>query len=254
MTRRLWNAALLAITLTVRLDAETLPIGTVMDARVRTLIYNENQVYKLVAYYGYQIDIELAPAEEIRTVAAGDTVGWQIVSAGQHLFIKPMASGARTNLSVITSRHTYVFDLVSQAVSDRRDMAYLVRFKYPQTSVLVAPHGVPISGNPGAFNFSYRMKGSKSVRPSRVFDDGLFTFFQFDHPRNRDLPAIFWVGADGKENLVNYRMEGNYVVVERLGDQFVLRSGNDRGTVTNKRRLEPPATTDEMTLGGDSHE
>ena len=50
---------------------ESTPQGTVLDSRVRTLVFNENQVYKIAAYYGYQIDIELADNEEVRTVAAG---------------------------------------------------------------------------------------------------------------------------------------------------------------------------------------
>jgi type IV secretion system protein VirB9 len=180
----------------------------------------------------------LADNEEIRTVAAGDTVGWQIVSAGQHLFIKPMASNARTNLSVITSRRTYLFDLAAQSVSDKWDMTYLVKFQYPQSNIFLTSRAASSKDNPAAFNFDYKIKGSKGIRPSRVFDDGLFTFFQFANPRQMDLPAIFWMSPDDKESLINYRMEGNYVVVERVGEMFILRSGNDRVTVTNKRRSD----------------
>jgi hypothetical protein len=32
-------------------------------------------------------------------------------------------------------------------------------------------------------------------------------------------------------------MKGQYVVVERVGEKFVLRSGNEKATVTN--RLQP---------------
>ena len=214
---------------------EVEPQGSVVDTRVRTLVYSDNQVYKLIAYYGYQTDIELAPNEEIRTVAAGDTVGWQIVTAGQHIFIKPMADHARTNMSVITSRRTYIFDLTSQAVSDRWNMTYLVRFKYPQANVFASqqPGRTTLKGA-GDLNFNYKIKGEKSIRPSRVFDDGQFTFFQFDNARRGDLPAIFYVGFDGQESLVNYRMDGNYVVVERLSDRFILRNGDDRVTITRR--------------------
>lgn len=62
-------------------SGESTPQGTLLDSRVRSLVFNENQVYKIAAYYGYQTDIELADNEDVRTVAAGDTVGWQIVSA-----------------------------------------------------------------------------------------------------------------------------------------------------------------------------
>jgi type IV secretion system protein VirB9 len=217
---------------------ESTPQSTLLDSRVRTLVFNENQVYKIASYYGYQIDIQLADNEEIRTVAAGDTVGWQIVSAGQHLFIKPMAPNARTNLSVITSKRTYLFELVAGSASHSADMAYLVRFKYPQRSVILSTRLGTKDGNAAAFNFNYKIKGDKSIRPSHVFDDGLFTFFQFSNARRTDLPAVFWVSPDGQESLVNYRMEGQYMVVERVGEKFVLRSGAEKAIVTNKFRLD----------------
>jgi type IV secretion system protein VirB9 len=217
---------------------ETAPQGTVVDARVRTLVYSDNQVYKITAYYGYQTDIELAANEDIRTVAAGDTVGWQIVTAGQHIFIKPMADQARTNMSVITSRRTYIFDLRAQAVSDRWDMTYLVRFKYPQASVFASQQpGRTTQRGAAELNFNYKVKGDKAIRPSRVFDDGQFTFFQFNNPRRSDLPAIFFLGLDGQESLVNYRMDGNYVVVERISEKYILRNGDEKVTVTKKEGL-----------------
>lgn len=239
MTEQSPLVTFLLLTAAACVFAESTPQGTLLDSRVRTLIFNENQVYRIAAYYGYQIDIELDGNEEVRTVAAGDTVGWQIVSAGQHLFVKPMAPNARTNLSVITSKRTYLFELVAESGSRRVDMAYLVRFKYPQGSVILSSRAGPKDGGGGAFNFTYKIKGDRSIRPSRVFDDGLFTFFQFSNPRQTDLPAIFWVSPDGKESLVNYRMKGPYMVVERVGEKFVLRSGDEKATVTNKLRHEP---------------
>ena len=232
--------------------AESVPRPTALDNRVRTLTYNENEVYKIVASAGYQMDIELADNEEVRTVAAGDTVGWQIVNAGQHLFIKPMAPNARTNLSVVTSRRTYLFDLEAESTRGRAGMTYMVRFKYPSTSGLVMSRPISPGKDPAAFNFDYKVKGAKSLRPRRVFDDGLFTFFQFDDPSRKDLPAIFWVTPDGKESLVNYRMEGAYVVVERVSDKFILRSGDDLATVTNKRRAETELAPN--AIDGDGHE
>ena len=104
------------------LSAESVPRGSVTDDRVKMLVYSANQVYKLVAYYGYQIDIQIADNEEIKTIAAGDSVGWQIVGAGQHIFIKPMANGARTNLSLVTNKRTYIFDLISRSPSDHGDI------------------------------------------------------------------------------------------------------------------------------------
>jgi type IV secretion system protein VirB9 len=214
---------------------EGIPRALATDRRVKLLVYNPNQVYKLVAYYGYQIDIQLAPDEETKTIAAGDSVGWQIVGAGQHIFIKPMAEGARTNLSIVTTKRTYIFDLRARPASDTGDMTYLISFRYADsngfTSIVMSAAG---KDGP-SFNLDYKISGSQNIAPLHVFDDGQFTYFQFD-PK-RELPAIFVVGADGKESLVNYRMEGSYVVVERLGDFYTLRIGKETATAINQRKL-----------------
>ncbi len=216
-------------------QAESLPQGTVTDSRVKLLVYNTNQVYKLVAYYGYQIDIQLADAEEIKTIAAGDSVGWQIVGSGQHIFIKPMANDARTNLSIITTKRTYIFDLSSRSPERRGTIAYLVRFRYPELDATSALVSSAANTYAPRFNFEYKISGSHAIEPRRVFDDGQFTYFQFD--RKLEMPAIFVVGPDGKEGLVNYRIEGPYVVVERLADFYTLRAGKQTATAINQSQL-----------------
>jgi len=215
--------------------AESLPRSSVTDDRVKVLVYSPNQVYKLIAYYGYQIDIQIADTEEIKTIAAGDSIGWQIVGAAQHIFIKPMADGARTNLSLVTNKRTYIFDLVSRSPSRHEDITYLIRFRYPETEAFASL--VPSASDKDGpnFNLNYKIAGAKDIQPQHVFDDGQFTYFEFDH--TRPLPAIFVVGSDGKESLINYRMEGVYVVVERLGDFFTMRSGKETATAINQKKL-----------------
>jgi type IV secretion system protein VirB9 len=217
------------------IHAESVPRATVTDDRVKLLVYSPNQVYRLVAYYGYQIDIQIGDAEEIKTIAAGDSIGWQIVGAGQHIFIKPMADGAPTNLSLVTNKRTYIFDLVARSPERRQDITYLIRFRYPETEAFASL--VPsAAGKDGPnFNLNYKIAGSKTIQPLHVFDDGQFTYFEFDHTLS--LPAIFVVGSDGKESLVNYRMEGAYVVVERLGDFYTMRSGHETATAINQKKL-----------------
>jgi type IV secretion system protein VirB9 len=232
---------------TLSLYAESVPRGSVTDDRVKMIVYSANQVYKLVAYYGYQIDIQIADNEEIKTIAAGDSVGWQIVGAGQHIFIKPMANGARTNLSLVTNKRTYIFDLISRSPSDHGDIAYLVRFRYPETDVMASLVASAAGKDGPNFNLDYKISGSKNLQPLHVFDDGQFTYFEFD-PR-RELPAIFVVGADGKESLVNYRIEGPYVVVERLGDFYTCRNGKETATAIKERMLAKESTREEPTDG-----
>ena len=210
--------------------------------------------------------IEFGADEVIETVSAGDTIAWQIVPAGRRLFIKPMEQDAHTNMTVITTKYTYNFDLdaaEAKAGEDTRKSAqtYLIKFRYaPATGVMstgaagaaAAARGVIGSPHRAAdFNFDYRLKGDRDIMPTFVFDDGVFTYFQFADKRNKALPAIFLTDKDGNESVVNYRIEGDYMVVERLGRTYTLRSGESVVCVKNhhedemtarpqERKAEPP--------------
>lgn len=242
--------------------AEKQPRGLPTDNRIRSLTYNENEVYRITANFGYMVNIEFAADENIETVSAGDTVSWQFVPTGRRLFIKPVMNDAQTNLTVITSKRVYTFDL--NAKNPEKDarwkLTYLVRFTYPgQDYLQVGTVGRPAGSNatpatPAAritgtnrartandFNFQYKVvagKNGEEISPTFVFDDGEFTFFQFADKRKKELPAIFIVDNDSNESVVNYRIEGNYMVVERLGSRYTLRSGEGVVCVTNT--LNPP--------------
>ena len=45
---------------------------------------------------------------------------------------------------------------------------------------------------------------------------------------NGDMPPLFVIGADGSAELVNYRVQGRYMVVDRLFDTAELRLGSGR--------------------------
>ena len=234
--------------------AETSPMPVATDARIRFLAYNEFQVYCVVANYGYAVTIEFGAEEVIETVSAGDTISWQIVPAGRRLFIKPMERDAHTNMTVVTTKYTYNFDLDAvEAKPSAAAQTYLIKFRYAEASGVMSTgaagagtKGGPASaaardliGSPrraGDFNFDYRLKGDKEITPTFVFDDGVFTYFQFADKRNKALPAIFLVDKDGNESVVNYRIEGDYMVVERLGKTYTLRGGESVVCVKNHRQ------------------
>ena len=245
--RMLSLAAAVLLASSVPAWAEKSPIPIATDARIRFLAYNEFQVFRVVANYGYAVTIEFGPDEMIETVSAGDTISWQIVPAGRRLFIKPMEHDAHTNMTVITTKYTYNFDLDAiEAKPSAASQTYLIKFRYAEAV------GVMNTGAAGAsplarglvsqprraadFNFDYRLKGDKEVMPTFVFDDGVFTYFQFADRRNKTLPAIFLVDKDGNESVVNYRMEGEYMVVERLGQTYTLRGGESVVCVKNYRQ------------------
>jgi type IV secretion system protein VirB9 len=242
--------------------AEKDPMPLATDARIRFLVYDEFQVFKVVANYGYATTIEFGADEMIETVSAGDTISWQIVPSGRRLFLKPMERDAHTNMTVITTKHTYNFDLDAvDAKPGPAAQTYLIKFRYDEAVGIMhtgaigadaksgaasTPGMVSPPRQAGAFNFDYRLKGDKDIMPTFVFDDGTFTYFQFADPRNRSLPAIFIVDKDGNESVVNYRIEGEYMVVERIGGLYTLRASQSVVCVQNQRKGNPAAHPQEV--------
>jgi type IV secretory pathway VirB9-like protein len=109
----------------------------VTDSRIKTLVYSPNDVFSLLMVYGYQSNIEFSEKEEIQTVSVGDRVGWQIVPAGHRLFIRPLEFGAHTNMTIITSKRSYQFDLRSapdEKLPESEELVYVVRFFYPESN------------------------------------------------------------------------------------------------------------------------
>lgn len=95
---------------------DNLPITT--DNRIKTYIYNPNEVYLLVLHFGFQSHIEFAKSEEIQTITLGDSYAWKITPLANRLFIKPLEKNIRTNMTIITNKRTYQFDIVAKELED----------------------------------------------------------------------------------------------------------------------------------------
>lgn len=222
--------------------AEQEPVPLTADARVRTVNYHKDNVVKLYSHYLFPTVIQFADYEKIIGVFPGDASAWKIIRAGNRLIVKPIKLGQdiHTNLYVVTSSgRDYHFTLIGNYTKNPKDqkMIYKLKFVYQddleQEAKLQQRKQDRISKSmirqghnakaPSLWNLNYSYSGNKSILPIRVFDDGDFTYFEFR--RNQEIPAIFYVHPDRRESLVNFRSEGRYQVVERIGGQFTLRAG-----------------------------
>lgn len=129
------------------------PITT--DSRIKTFVYNENEVYPLVVHFGYQSSIEFAQGEEAEVTSVGDSYAWKLSRVGRRLFIKTLEANAHTNLTVITNKRTYQFDMLSKMPDDQLDaeLVYVVRFFYPEANqrfdkITMPTHVAPSSPAP----------------------------------------------------------------------------------------------------------
>src|SRR6056297_3414038 len=173
--------------------AEAIPRGGPNDSRVRLATYQEGQVYRLSVSLTHVTTVEFGEGESIRSIIAGDTEGFEIdgVPGGQAFAIKPVARGVHTNVTVYTNRRSYYFNV--QEV--RSPTFYVVQFRYPDDSA--RPTRAIAAQAP---NYNYGASARTEFTPTRVWDDGTFTYFEF--PRNAPVPAIFRY-ANGRERTVN---------------------------------------------------
>lgn len=221
------------------------PHSIATDFRLRMVRYSPNEVYKFTGHYGYQSSIELSPSETIQTVSIGDSVAWMVDPAKDRLFIKPIEQDAMTNMTVITDKRTYYFELHARETEDIRDkgMVFVLRFTYPEDDLAAINYGdddIPdFESEPEKFNFNYSIQGSDMIAPIRIFDDGQFTYFEF-RDKNADVPGFFFVDALGNEELINFRTRGNYIVVERVSSVMTLRRGPYIVCVYNEARTQEP--------------
>lgn len=215
----------------------------VSDSRVKTLVYNENEVYTILTQYGYQSNIEFGRSEEIQTISVGDRVAWQIIPAGRRLFIQTLQDDAQTNLTVVTDRHSYQFDLrsTSHAKGNEDKLVYVARFYYPEEGWDAAQQS-PISASGdelmkqvdgSEYNFNYTYSGADATAPVKIFDDGKATYFQF---RNGITPSsIAVVNPAGQEMPVQVSTLSGYTVVSTTAPQFSLHMGRDVVCVFNEK-------------------
>lgn len=216
----------------------------VSDSRVKTFVYNENEVFTILTQYGYQTNIEFAEHEEIQTISVGDRVAWQIIPAGRRLFIQTLQDDAHTNLTVVTDRRAYQFDLRSTSVTEGNEdrLVYVARFYYPdekwdKPAPVVAPEqSVPQSAlaqpSSSEYNFNYTYTGPDNIAPVRIFDDGQSTYFQFPAGAT---PTILAVEAGGKEHPMAVSQQNGYYVVNGIMSRFSVRQGQDVVCVFNEQ-------------------
>lgn len=229
---------LITLLLPLAVLAAQLPESGPEDPRIRTVVYDPAQVVLIKGHAGYEQMIEFGEGEKVESLSLGDSLAWQVApnKEGNRLFLKPVEPKAHTNLAVITDRRSYAFELVAvNLLAEIDSLSYVVRFRYPQdeeakvqAQLAATEHDkrqevVPDKKtDPSAWNLDYTFQGNTALSPLHVFDDGTFTYFQFRE--RQDLPAIFLVADGQNESLLNYHLSGKYVVVERTGRQFTLRS------------------------------
>ena len=215
--------------------------------------FTTGALYQIYAAPGEITDISLQPGEQLvgtGPVAAGDTVRWIIgnTTSGSgdasqtHILVKPTRADLTTNLVINTDRRTYHVEL---RATDATYMAS-VSWAYPEDQLIAlrqqnaqaqAAQPVARSVDLSSMNFRYAVQGDLVPwRPERAFDDGRQVFIQFPAGIGQgEMPPLFVLAAGNSTQLVNYRVRGNYMIVDRLFAAAELRLGS--GSAVKRVRI-----------------
>jgi P-type conjugative transfer protein TrbG len=202
-------------------------------------------------------DIVFQQGEKIISIAAGDTLRWQISQTysgqgntlEQHVLVKPNTSGLQNTVVVTTSKRVYHLVLTSTA-----DDTYMVSvsWRYPKDMVQFASDasedgsgasvdassagntgGSPYQLDLGRLDFNYKFglaAGNKpDWYPARVFNDGRQTFIEFPPSilsSNAPLPMLFVADNNNQYGtMYNWRQKGRYMVIDAVIQKARLQTG-----------------------------
>lgn len=245
------RALLLAATAVAALQGvpATAAPGSYGDDRLVHHLFADDEVVRIDGRPGVQATITFGEGEAIENVAIGDSAAWQVTpnKRADVLFVKPVEATARTNMTVVTDRHTYFFDLVA---SPRARPVYLMRFTY-RDAPGKAPAGAALASltpgeqavfagalteaavDPAALNFAFKTKGDARILPARIYDDGNATYLLW--AEKSEVPAILVMNEKGEEGPVNYSVRGRTIVLEDVPRTILLRWGKAQATIENQR-------------------
>lgn len=215
------------------------PTKSSFDSRIRYTPYNAHDVVQLNTVIGIATHVVLEEGEQYMTHAFGDANAYAFAVEKNHLFLKPKAENADTNLAVVTDRRSYHFRLTFQP-SIQSSAIYQLVFTYPENLKKASlEKGFDNLGHD--CNLNYTMSGDKDIAPIHAWDNGTFTYFKFaDH---RDLPVVYMVDADDQESMVNRHSIGdasNIVVVHKVHDRWIFRLGDRALAIYNESYKEHP--------------
>lgn len=196
----------------------------IKDRRIKTVVYDPNDVVRLTVQTGRGVVIEFDPSEEILFVNNGHAESWEVAKKKNMLYLGSKSYGASTNLIVQTSKRQYFIDLIMV----KKNGSYKLKYTYNGARPIFWPKNKK-------HNYAYYGFGDKELKPALAYDDGYFTYFVF--PSNLDQPTIYKITPDGSEAIVDFHLDGNTTIVHETSQRFNIRLGKKVLGIINKGRI-----------------
>ena len=205
-----------------------------------TFFYEENKTYNIYCRVNNITTLLLNPDEQIISIDAGDTSRWTVKEVvtgsneGQRsaVVIKPLSFNSdkmlKTTMNIFTNKRYYNLSIMSA----KEWYNPIVKWIYPQEIQLAKKQRLETQEelskiDPTKLHYNYSVSTKKyDFVPSTIFDDGTKTYFVMKE-NLQELPALY-MREDKKLLLVNYRVKGNYMIVDRTFKEGALILGNKK--------------------------
>ena len=208
--------------------------------------YNENDSYRVYCRANNLTTIFLQPGEQVLGLDGGDTSRWNVKSTQtgssqgpvEIIQVKPQyfqpGNLLKTNLTITTNRRFYNIELVSC----REWYNPIIKFNYPsdiiREKIFKSQNEEEMTlVNPEKLNYKYSISTKRyAFAPTQIYDDGKKTIMVL-RGEIQETP-VFHIKEGDKLLMVNYRIKGNYLIVDRTFDKGVLSVGNKKVYIKNK--------------------
>lgn len=238
-----------------------IPESSTSDPRVGYVDYDPDEVVQITGMIGYHTTVMFSPGEVIDDQGSGYEPAWEIgvLKNLNGFFIKPKVENPNTNISIVTNKRTYTFDMVmmgdaeqiKKARAKKRNSAepplfgerffYMIKFRYPEDArkeqeATASAEGVDEklkkAGRKALKNQEYWIQGPPELQPIAAWDNGRFTYLTF--APNTGFPAAYVLDTAGQESIVEQHVDDNTIVLHRVVKKILLRRDGKVAAVTNE--------------------
>lgn len=232
------------------------------DSRIVVFPFMPNNIYTILARPMAVTNVQLAPDEQLVTLAMGDTAQWLVSEVPGHVFFKPLFPDLSTSATLVTTKRSYQLNLRSSPEDGKfyQQVSWQVPniVTYHNNLATTGSGGLVVATQPAVggalqhnlqnqvtadrtvsksvqlddLNFAYTVTGDPSLTPTHVFDDGRFTWVRLDNVQ--EMPAVFMINAKGETELLNFVVKEPYIIIQRLVPGILLKQGRQEVRITKK--------------------
>lgn len=209
--------------------------------------YTDSSIYEIYSKINYLTTLRLQEGEKILFFAGGDTERWAIeeIEGGKGnrplVFIKPNIENPDeedmfTNINIVTDKHIY---FINVRLDDEKYNP-LIEWRYPNERKILLEAQEKNTVLMGIddltkLNYNYRWNNYHMLSPIQVLDNGTQTFLVMKDEL-KETPAVYVKGTDGEISLVNVKINGKYMILDRTTKEIILEIGKQKLKIYNDKK------------------